>query len=118
MFKDLKRQVRANFDTLGKERQLFYVDIEREKIWDLYLDGFSNEEEKQGHNCNSCKSFLRQYSGIVAIIDNKRVSIWDNIEVPNEFSTSIANIGDYIANRPITDIFLTDTKKCGVDKNT
>lgn len=118
MFKDLKRQVRANFDKLAKERQLFYVDIDREEIWDLYLAGFSTEEEKQGHNCNSCKSFLRQYSGVVAIIDNKRVSIWDNIDCPPEFSTSIANIGDYIESLPITNIFRAEHKKCGVDRNT
>lgn len=118
MFKDLKRQVRANFDKLAKERQLFYVGIERDKIWELYLNGFTDETEKQDHNCNSCKSFLRQYSGVVAIIDNKRVSIWDNITPPDEFKASIGNIRGYIHSRSITGIFRAEFKKCGVDRNT
>ena len=119
MFKDLKRQVRANFDKLAKERQLFYVDIGRDKIWELYLDGFDSEEERQGHDCNNCKSFLRQYSGVVAIVENKRISIWDNMtNIPVEFARSMHNIQTYIASRPITGIFRAEFKKCGVDRNT
>jgi hypothetical protein len=119
MFKKIKRQVRANFDTLAKESVLFYVNIDRDKIWELYLAGFPDEEERQGHDCNTCKSFLRQHSGVVAIIDNKRVSIWDNIaEIPDEFVGSIDNIKQYIRSRPITGIWKAEFKKCGVDKNT
>ena len=83
-FNELKRQVRANFDKMAKDQQLFYVGIDRTEVWDAYLDGFS-DEERQGHNCNCCKSFLRQYAGIVGIINNKRVSIWDNLSPPDVF---------------------------------
>jgi hypothetical protein len=49
--------------------------------------------------------------------DGKRISIWDGLEVPQEYSQSIKNLQDYIRSRPTTDIFLTPEKKCGVDKN-
>lgn len=114
-FSDLKSQLTKNFKKLA-QGPLFYVSIDRDEIWDHYLSGFS-EEARQEHNCNSCKSFLRQYAGIVAIIDNKTVSIWDNLEVSEEYQESIDNLKYYIHSRPITDIALFDHKKCGTDKN-
>ena len=75
MFTKLKKQVSDNFNKLSKNDSLFYISIDRDLIWEKYLSGFSDETEKQGHNCNCCKSFLRQWSGIIAIVDNKVVSI-------------------------------------------
>lgn len=117
MFTLLKKQVRLNFDQMSKESQLFYKAIDRDVIWERYLDGFTDPIAKQGHNCNCCKSFLRQYAGVVAIIDNEVVSIWDNIDIPSEFETSIASIQDYLKDLPITDVFFTDTTHCGTDRN-
>ena len=115
MFIDLKKQVRDNFEKLSKN-PLFYVDIDRDEIFQQYLNGFE-EETKQGHNCNSCKSFLRQYAGIVAIIDNKRVSIWDNIIAEPEYQKSVNNLANYIHSLPITNIFLNEFANCGTDRN-
>ena len=85
MFKTLQKQVQDNFQNILKSTShLFYVDIDREKVWEEYLSGYP-EENRQEHNCNCCKSFLRQYAGIVGIIDGKTVSIWDNLNVDNEY---------------------------------
>lgn len=116
MFSQLKKQVQDNFKELSKQQTLFYVTIDRDEIWNQYLNGF-DEAYKQHHNCNCCKSFLRQYSGIVGIVDGVRVSIWDNINPPAEFVKSVNNIAKYISSLPITDVFLTDTAKCGTNKN-
>ena len=117
MFKDLKKQVQDNFQNmLSLSEHLFYVTIDRDGVWEKYLEGFA-EEERQGHNCNSCKSFLRQYAGIVAIIDGKRVSIWDNINIPGKYQESIDNLREYIHSLPITDVFFNEFAKCGTDKN-
>jgi hypothetical protein len=118
MFKDLKRQVRANFDKMSENNVvLFYTQISKDKMWDNYLESFKSPQEKQEHNCNNCKSFLRQYSGIVAIEDNKRISLWDDINAPAEFKESVDAMREYIHSLPITDIFLTDDKHCGTDQN-
>jgi len=117
MFKDLKRQVRANFDKMAENSDvLFYTQISKDKVWEKYLESF-HDDHKQEHNCNNCKGFLRKYAGIVAIEGYKRVSIWDNIDAPAEFQSSIDEIALYIHSLPITDIFLTDDKHCGVDEN-
>lgn len=115
MFIDLKKQVRDNFEKLSKHN-LFYVDIDRDEIFQQYLNGFE-DISRQSHNCNSCKSFLRQYAGVVAIIDNKRVSIWDGIVAEPEYQKSVDNLSNYIHSLPITNIFLNEYVKCGTDSN-
>lgn len=118
MFNELKTQVQKRFEELTSSGQpLFYIDIDRDVIWEKYLSGFDADPvEKQGHNCNSCKSFLRQYAGIVSIQENKVQTIWDFF--PEEvFAPSIENIRDYIVHRPITDVFVNPFVRLGTDKN-
>lgn len=117
MFKTVKSQVQDSFNKLvSLSPVLFYVDIDRDLVFEKYLQAFE-ESEQQGHNCNSCKSFLRQYAGIVGIVDNKRVSIWDNIEADAEYSPSITALKEYIHSLPITNVFFNEFAKCGTDKN-
>lgn len=114
-FRDLESQLLNDFKRWDKQ-QVFYVEIDRDEIWDCYINGFE-EASRQEHNCNCCKSFLRQYGGLVSIKDNKLVSIWDNLEVSSEYRKSVDNLRTYIHSRPITDIFLSNTAKCGTKSN-
>lgn len=115
-FEDLKSSVTKNFKDIASAGQLFYVNIDRDEIWDRYISGFS-EESRQEHNCNSCKSFLRQYAGIVKISNNQVTSLWDNLDVSEEYSQSIKNLREYIHSLPVTDVFMVEQKKCGTDHN-
>ena len=59
MFKDLKKQVQDNFQNmLSLSEHLFYVTIDRDGVWEKYLEGFV-EEERQGHNCNLLKKSIK-----------------------------------------------------------
>ncbi len=116
MFNKLKLKIQEKFKSLSDTGKLFYVEIDRDKIWEHYLEGFTDPIEKQGHNCNCCKSFLRQYGGIVTIIDNKVQSIWD-IETEELYSGSMKNLKQYIHSLPITDVFINGFDKLGTDKN-
>lgn len=117
MFKEIKRKTRDRFDEMCQNQtHLFTVNPDREKIWELYLDGFT-EDVKQSHNCNCCKSFLRQWGGIVSLNGNNVQTIWD-IEVDGEYEQSIKNVRDYIKSLPIADVFFNDFQKLGTDKNT
>lgn len=115
MFSQLKLQLHSRFNKLA-QGELFYVNVDREKIWELYLAGFP-EDERQSHNCNCCKSFLRQWAGIVSTtIGHDKISVWDLISVEG-YEQSINNIADYIHSLPITDVFLNEFASCGTDKN-
>ena len=117
MFSLVKKQLQDNFQSiLSLTPYLFYVSIDRDEVWNQYLTGFE-QEVMQEHNCNSCKSFLRQYAGIVGIINGERVSIWDGLTVDNEYQKSIDNLRNYIHSLPITDVFMNEFASCGTDKN-
>lgn len=118
-FDYIKKLLRQSFDKM-KDKPLFRVEVDRDEIWATYLEGFS-DADRQEHNCGACRAFLRQYGGLVCIEENKVVSIWDDVRhniAPDfqGFHLAIQNLGTYIHSHPITDVFLSDTAKCGTDK--
>lgn len=116
MFNNLKLKIQTRFKELADSGKLFYVEINRDTIWEKYLEGFTDPVEKQDHNCNCCKSFLRQYAGIVSIKDNKVQSIWD-IEADELYALSIKNLKQYIHSLSVTDVYFNSFDKLGTDKN-
>lgn len=116
MFDKLNKSLIKNINNL-QETFLYRVDVDRDKIFQIYLDNFS-EEYRQEHNCNCCKSFIRQYGGIVSIVNNKVVSIWDNLEnIPDIYVKSIKALSAYIHSLPISSVFFNTTAICGTEKS-
>lgn len=73
---------------------LFVSNASKDDLWDTYLNSFpegSNPifKERTEHDCNCCKQFIRQAGGILAIVDNKLVSIWD-IQINNPAYAAVA----------------------------
>ena len=116
MFPKIQKKLQKRFDELNKST-LFTVTVDRDKIWEIYLNAFA-EEFKQSNNCNCCKSYLRQYGGIVGIDkDNKMISLWDFEAEDDEYNEPIKALREYIHSLPITGIFLNPFPKCGTEKN-
>jgi len=115
-FTSLKAPLMENFNKRFKDLPLFTVELDRDKIVETYLNSFP-EELRQEHNCSCCKSFLRQFAGIVTIQENKMVTLWDNLQVEG-FQDVINNINEYVHSLPVSGTLLADTKKAGTDKNT
>ncbi len=115
MFEEVKKKAQQRFKEILATGSMFYVNVDRDKIWETYINTF-DEELQQGNRCNCCKSFLRQYGGVVGIKDNKILTLWD-FEVEGEYSKSIKALRDYVASLPIAGIFLNPFAKCGTDKN-
>ena len=117
MFSDIKKQLKENFDKISIDvPYLFYVEIDRDKIFNLYLDGF-DPQERQSYNCNCCKSFIRQYGGIVIIEGTEMKSIWDIDPKDQSFKESFKNISEYIHSLPVTDVFFNSFANIGTDFN-
>lgn len=117
MFSNIKRKIQQRFKEMQQgATELFYVDADRDKVWDVYLSAFP-DKYKQENTCNCCKSFIRQFAGIVTIRDNEMQTLWD-IEVDSEeYSAPIKALDKYIKSLPISNIFLTDSQSAGTDKN-
>lgn len=117
MFQEFKKALTTAFTKLSKDSNfLFYAEVDREKVWEEYLSGLDPDLAKE-NKCNACRSFLRQYSGIVGIDKAYvRKSVWDLLEAPEDHAGAVQNLRDYVKSLPITDVFFSKQAKCGTDK--
>jgi uncharacterized protein YfaP (DUF2135 family) len=116
MFETLKQKVKDQFAELVKNGTLFTVNPDRDKIWEIYLQAIP-EAFRQSNTCNCCKSFLRQYGGIVGIKDNKVITLWDFELDDEEYGAAVKALRRYVASLPVADLFLNDFPKLGTDRN-
>lgn len=123
IFKNLKDTFQDNFyNKISSTNDiLFEVDIDKDKLWELYLDSFpvgTNEiyRKRREMDCSACKSFIRKFGNVVCIEDNNIKSVWD-FKIDNEvFQKVIDTLSKriYEVGR-ISDRFLSKEEKIGID---
>lgn len=58
-----------------------------------YIDSYP-EDERQSHTCNCCRQFIKPYGNVVAIVNNKLVSIWDSLVLDEPYATVARNLAN------------------------
>lgn len=118
-FATVKQGVRQRFDSmLAAETPLFIVHYDRDEIWEAYLQGFP-EDDRQEHNCSSCRAFIRQAGPVVRIgggppgSNLKLSSIWPR----DSQSPGVRALAEYVEARPINRPFYHDLRHVGTDKS-
>lgn len=93
---------------------------DRTALWNLYLHSFPKGTnpiyiERRKYDCQACQNFIKQYGGIVGIVDGKTTSIWDidTTGLPDEYVVVAKTLRDSIEALAITDVFIPETKKLG-----
>ena len=116
-FKPFRDKISDQYDKLQATGNLYTVQIDKDKLWQHYLASFpagSNPifRERTDHDCSACKSFIRNVGAVVAIIDNKLVSVWnthpDNID-PAYYEVAVS-MKQLIESLPIDNIFRFDCR--------
>jgi len=121
-FRDFKTGVNAQFTEMIKH-DLFVTNTTKDELWEMYLNSFpegSNPiyKERTEHDCQCCKQFIRACGNVVAIINDKLVSIWDIKIDPDEVYLKVAKaMSKFVKSRKITDVFLHYEKNLGTDFN-
>lgn len=116
-FKSFRDQIEAQYDKLQATGNLYTVQIDKDQLWEHYLASFpagSNPiyRERTDHDCSTCKTFIRNIGPVVAIIDDKLVSVWD-IDAPNvdlEYLEVAQAMRELIESQPIDNIFRFDCR--------
>ena len=90
---DFINTMQHTFNKMMSTGKLFKTDASITEMWDTYLNSFPPElnpiyRTNTVHDCNCCKSFVRQYGNIVAIKDNKMITIWDH--APDDMYVHVA----------------------------
>ena len=121
-FIDFRNQVNSRIQTLINQCDtLLEVDIEREELWNYYLDCFpagTNPiyKERREYDCNCCKSFIKNVGALVGIADGKLVTVWPETDV-YPFSYVSSYMDTLIKTRSIKGLFSAFQSKIGIDKN-
>jgi hypothetical protein len=121
LFREFKKAISRQIDFVMKNRDLFRVNVDKDKLWETYLNSFpdgSNPifKERTEHDCNCCKQFIRAVGNMVAIIDGKVVSIWD-VQVGGHYQVVSDAMSALVKSCPVDNIFLHTELRAGTDRN-
>lgn len=119
-FKQIHQQHVAT--VLNDTRQLYTTDVDPNELWELYLNSFPQGVNKmyrkrREFDCSCCKAFIRQLGNVVAIVDNKPVSIWDFETNSDIYQSVVDTLAHFVKSAPIKDYFITKQAGFGADFN-
>lgn len=105
------------------EGELFVVDMERDEVWDLYLNSFPEGtnpiyRERREHDCSACRHFVKTMGLVVSIRDGRLETIWDapGIDDP-EYKAVARAVSRVVGSRSIRQPFRTWQPSFGQDKS-
>lgn len=107
-FKQLNEKIQEQFSNLVKSGKLFRVNITGKSLWETYLSSFEENpiwRVNSVHNCDNDRHFFERYANVVAIVDNKIVSMFD-FQIEGEYKKSIEAVAKRIKKASIDSIFV------------
>jgi len=117
LFQNHVAQLLAEVDTL------FLAPVDKEVIWDTYLESFPLEanptfRERRVYDCSCCRHFIRSFGGVVAVDKyNKVQTIWGFETSDSVFQPVLNALDYYVKSLDVSDVFVTHDSKYGTDKN-
>lgn len=117
-FYQFKKDVEAAFIKMMEAGKLFVVDVDNDLLWMGYLLSFP-EENRQVHNCNACKSFIRHMGKAVSIdpVTFEIKTFWDDVHSPG-FEKTAADLAKLVKEAAVCNIFMQDINEFhGCDHN-
>lgn len=122
-FKEFKKHFQKHFESvMDGQGALFVVDIDKDLLWNTYLDSFppgTNEvyRERRYMDCSCCRHFVKQFGNVVAIKNNKIVTIWDFDPKDDTYSPVVSTLSELIASAQVTDVFVTNESEHGTSES-
>lgn len=119
-FNVFKTAVAKQFASMQKH-QLFTTDVSGDDLWQTYLSSFPEGtnpiyRERTEHDCSCCKQFIRNIGGVVTLIGDKLVSIWD-VNTGTPYDVVATALSKQVLSKPINNVYLHYERSVGTDKN-
>ena len=122
-FKNVKNLLAENFARISATNRFFETDIDKDYLWNLYLDSFPKGtnpiyRERRYYDCSACRQFIRNIGGTVYIDNDLNVhSIFEFDTHSTTFQPVMDALAAYVTSRPIIDIYLNDSPTVGINQN-
>lgn len=119
-FKKFRDQINQQFKMLSKQ-ELFTVDVDKDLLWSTYLSSYPAEcnpiyNTRHEYDCSCCRQFIKTIGSVVAIKDNKLVSVWD-VDAEGEFKIVANNLSNLVKSHKIQNAFRHFENSVGRDHN-
>lgn len=110
---EFNKSIQLQFDKLVATGKLFQSSLTGAEVWDIYINGFTKEENPRFrdpnstyHNCNLCNNFMRRYGNIVAINENLNImTMFDNVPDGTEYSNVANKLSTALRSASISNVF-------------
>lgn len=117
-FNEFATLISRRMNKLNLENQLFVVDLDKNELWNLYLDSFDPADnpihkERREHDCNCCKNFIRDMGAVVAIDGDDYKTLWD-IDIKGPFAPVVKALSEFVSSHPIKGKFTVVKSKVGI----
>lgn len=126
-FKNVKQLLAENFiakfPSNSSSYTLYEVDIDKDYLWNLYLDSFPEGtnpiyRERRWYDCSACRQFIKNIGGTVYIDETLTPHSIFEFDTHSEiFQPVMDAMAAYVTSRPIVDIYLNYEPKVGIKQN-
>lgn len=116
MFSTFSNLVHARYEAM-RSGELFVVDTT--DLFETYLSAFPEGTNpifrtNTEHDCSCCKNFVRNIGNVVAIVDGKIVTVWDDYEkAPHPYNEVGRILAERVRQAPIKSVWRTKERKYG-----
>ena len=109
-------------DMFDKYSQLYELDVDKELLWDLYLNSIPSEHNKifrkrRRFECSACRHFVKNVGALTAIDSGKLVTVWDVESGDEDFAKVAKTLSDYVKMNGIQNVFAINVPDAGTDSN-
>ena len=122
-FKNVKNLLAENFARIAFAHTLYEVDVDKDYLWNLYLDSFPEGtnplyRERRYYDCSACRQFIKNIGGTVYIDENLVPHSIFEFDTRSETFQPVMNaLAAYVTGRPITDIYFHYEPTVGIKQN-
>lgn len=122
-FGEMRSLMQNHFKEMSKSADsLFEVEVDKEELWNLYLDSFPADKnkifrERREHDCSCCRHFVKTIGNAVFIKNNEVHTIWGFNTDDDTYQPVLTALDAFVKSKVVTDVYVTKDKRIGTEQN-
>ena len=122
-FKKFKQHMIDNFASALGSEYLFEVELDKDVLWNLYLDSFPEGtnpifRERREFDCSCCRQFIKNIGPTVFIDENLNLhTIFEFDTHSTTFQPVMDALDAYVKSKTISDIYFNESRTVGTDQS-
>lgn len=115
-------QIKQRFDLLS-QHELYVTVPDGNQVWEKYLAAFPEGtnpifRERTEHDCSCCRQFIKNLANVVALVDGKLLTLWDNPETfEYPYDVVATALREFTRGHPISGLFRAELPQYGAVSN-